>query len=354
MKVLMITGEYPPMGGGISGYTHLLVQELRTQGTACVVLSHERSAANVTVAAWTWKLARQVREIVATEQADVVHIQYQAGAFDMHPAVNLLPRLLPGAPTVTTFHDLRPPYLFPKAGGLRNAAIKRMARWSGNVVVTNPADRRTLNSAGIDTCLIPLGSSLPTPEAPVSLRNSVGFFGYPSEQKGFHLLVQAIAQVPAEPRPEIRIVGSKPPAAGSHGFYDETAVEALAKRHNVQITWTGYLDAQIASNALAACGVIAFPFPGGASLRSSAMIAALQTGRPVVTTHPAGAGDLLDLHSLPTLKLATADVPAIAQTIESAMQEASRPIALPEPFQWSTIAANHRVLYETATGKLTS
>ena len=353
MKVLLLTGEYPPMVGGIAGYTRILADELRAQGTECLVFSHRRSQADFTVDGWTWSLMRQLGDVIRSQVIDVVHIQYQAGAFDMHPVVNLLPKLLRDTPVVTTFHDLRPPYLFPKASGVRNAAIQRMARWSAAVVVTNPADCRTLASSGINCRLIPLGSSLPIPEGGMQIQNAVGFFGYPSRQKGFETLIKAIAHIPSESRPVLLVVGSKPPETGSHGFLNETSVGQLADEYNVQISWTGFLEDQLAGNALARCGAIAFPFPHGATLRSSAMIAALQTGRPVISTRPKMPGDLLDLRSLPTLKLADpGDIAGIAQLIESSLNDATCTIDLPSRFQWDAIAASHRVLYDSVTGKL--
>ena len=64
---------------------------------------------------------------------DVVHIQYQSAAYGCIGAVNFLPwrlRLARPGPALTTFHDLRLPYLFPKAGPLRWQAVLALARGS--------------------------------------------------------------------------------------------------------------------------------------------------------------------------------------------------------------------------------
>ena len=97
---------------------------------------------------------------------DVVHIQYQSAAYGLHPAINYLPwrlRLLRhGFRIFTTFHDLRFPYLFPKAGPLRWQAVLALARGSDANVVTNPADWQGLGSAGLTARLrpIPIGSNI--------------------------------------------------------------------------------------------------------------------------------------------------------------------------------------------------
>src|SRR5438105_13054936 len=58
-----------------------------------------------------------------TRDCAVVHVQYQAAAFGMTLPVHLLPRYFrrraPGRKVFVTFHDLKVPYLFPKAGRLR-------------------------------------------------------------------------------------------------------------------------------------------------------------------------------------------------------------------------------------------
>ena len=62
----------------------------------------------------------------------------------MHPAINFLPRRLrkknPHLRWVTTFHDLLPPYLFPKAGPLRERVTRILANNSDVSIATNERD----------------------------------------------------------------------------------------------------------------------------------------------------------------------------------------------------------------------
>jgi glycosyltransferase involved in cell wall biosynthesis len=77
-------------------------------------------------------------------KCDVLHIQYQTGAFAMHPVINLLPlrfKLHWTRPKiVTTFHDLRVPYLFPKAGPVRLLANRLLLENSDAAILTNVED----------------------------------------------------------------------------------------------------------------------------------------------------------------------------------------------------------------------
>ena len=346
MKVLFVSGEYPPMPGGISDYTSLLVDTLREAGTETCVMSGAGSHADLTVERWSWRNFGMIRRELARHDIGIVHIQYQTGAFQMHPVINMLPRLLSSVPVVTTFHDLRAPYLFPKAGRLRNLSVSRLARWSDAVIVTNPADRRLLESRGIDVHEIPVGPSLPPAEPNLKLGRHVGFFGYPSVQKGFDVLVKALGQIDSLNRPPLTVIGSLPDDAGIHGFYSVREAEAIAATHQVQLTWTGRLTPQDASNALASCGTIAFPYPGGATLRSSALIAAVQIGRPVVATVPRLPGDLRGLADMPNLTLVPAgDSLPVANMIQNLISMPTVKCELPASFQWETIAGEHRTLY---------
>jgi hypothetical protein len=77
----------------------------------------------------------------------VVNIQYQPAAYNMNSAaINFLPwRLKNVVKTAVTFHDLRVPYLFPKAGRLRQTAVNFLARSADGVIATNPADYQSLS-----------------------------------------------------------------------------------------------------------------------------------------------------------------------------------------------------------------
>lgn len=351
MRVLMITGEYPPVGGGISDYVRLLAGALEAERIETTVLSGIETDADVQVERWSWNLRRTVERAIREHECDLVHIQYQAGAFDMHPAVNLLARSITSVPVVTTFHDLRVPYLFPKAGRLRFATIKRMARWSDAVIVSNPVDASILSDASIDATEIRLGPSLPAPNATSSSEHSVGFFGFPSRQKGFDLLVDALARIPSGERPRLVIVGRRPPEHGNHGFHSISAVEEMAAIHDIEIEWTGYLQPQDAANCLAATGVIAFPFPAGATLRSSALIAAASCGRPVVTIRPPAPWHLDELDSLPqVIQLLNPEPGKLANAIGAAIDQPSTQHELPDSLRWSTIARKHRQLYTDLVG----
>ncbi len=357
-RILYVTGEYPPHRGGISDYAYMLRREVDALGYRTSVLSSDGAEGeNVyTIGSWSWPVALQIREIVAAHPVDIVHIQYQAGAFDMHPAVNALPTTLSAwlrVPVVTTFHDLRVPYLFPKAGRLRYAVMLRMARASTAVIVTNPGDEVVLGAAEIQTLRVPLGPSLPAP-GPTSLapassaRASVGYFGFPSREKGLLDLIEALACFPDAERPVLTLVGAPKPDSGTHHYLTQHDLDTFSEEQGIDIDVTGYLPPQEASNRLASCSALSLPFPNGATQRSSALIAALNLGRPVVTSSSDLRSDLDGLTDLPQLvTVPPSDIDALHAGLRRALNGGLGSEELPAQYRWTTIGKRHAEIYDS-------
>ena len=111
MKVCLLTGEYPPLQGGVGDYTACLAAALAARGAEVHVLTGTRSAAESShggvqvhgvVKDWGWRLGATLAPVLGAIRPDVLHIQYQAAAYGLHPSVNLLPgHLRRGSPRPT-------------------------------------------------------------------------------------------------------------------------------------------------------------------------------------------------------------------------------------------------------------
>jgi glycosyltransferase involved in cell wall biosynthesis len=128
VKVLLVSGEFPPQIGGVADYTALLGRALQEHGVEVAVATSIRAddakqpfPVHAGLPHWGWSTWPTLYLLAQQEAPDIVHIQYQTAAYAMHPAICMLPIWLRhrGHRVVTTFHDLRDPYLFPKAGRLR-------------------------------------------------------------------------------------------------------------------------------------------------------------------------------------------------------------------------------------------
>ncbi len=301
----MITGEYPPMQGGVGAFTRILAGEMATQGHELLVYTRAGTPSDdprihVTAAVRRWGIGSLIGATswARDYQLDVVNIQYQTAAYGMSPMIHFLPDALRPIPVVTTFHDLRYPYLFPKAGRLRDWIVQRLARTSRGVIVTNHEDaQRLTHPRGL---LIPIGSNIAQAENadPNAYRRKAGassdeflivFFGLINRSKGLDTLLESLARLRESGVPaRLAIVGGGAGSSDPTNVATMREIDALIERLDLAplIHQTGYLDDAAVSGYLSAADVVALPFADGASYRRGSMMAALQHGCATVTTTP--------------------------------------------------------------------
>jgi len=395
MRVLFVTGEYPAMQGGVGDYTRQLSQALGARRVDVHVLTDANAGGDhlrrpsgayeptvhpiIDQGGWAlWGFAlRLCREL----RPDVAHIQYQSAAYGLHGAVNYLPwrlKILPNRPRlVTTFHDLRFPYLFPKAGPLRWRAVLALAKGSDASVITNPIDWLRLARAGLSNHMfpIPIGSNIycQPPKGYDRTRQRaqwgagpdtwlLAYFGFMNAGKGGEALIRALADLAQAGKP-VRLlmvggqVGASDPTNQAYLARIEQLIDELGVRERVQ--WTGFTsNDQVSANLLAAdCAVL--PYREGASLRHGSLMAALAHGLPIVSTRPPDdvrevAGLFPVLHNAKSALLVSPDDPAgLAEAVTKLMNDgalraqlAGAAKDLSRQFEWDAIAERHVELYQ--------
>ena len=319
MRIGLIAGEYPPLQGGLGDYTRELARALAEAGHEPHVLSQfveGASAIETTpvgqhgltvhrlVSHWDWQTRRRIEGFIRAYKPDVLNLQYQAAAYQMHPAINLLPAALnKSVPTVVTFHDLKEPYLFPKAGAFRRKAILGMARGAAAAVVTNVEDRDDLLRERIaNVFLIPIGSNIAPIDLvafdPVAWRNAnaiphdvtlIGYFGFMNESKGGETLVRALAELRASGiSAAVLQIGGQTGASDPTNIAYAERLKNLAEQLNVRsyIFETGFVDERGVSEAFENCTLMALPYRDGVSFRRGTLMAALAHAKAIVTTTP--------------------------------------------------------------------
>ena len=385
MRIGLITGEYPPMQGGVGDFTREIGRALSALGHTVHIVTrfladapaHEFDGAvqiHRIIPAWGWDLRRRLEAFARVHPVDVFNLQYQAAAYQMHPAVNLLPAALGRhIPTVVTFHDLRVPYLFPKAGPLRWKAIIGMARGANACIATNDEDFDVLRSEGIARAfLAPIGSNiaprpLPTFDRDAWLRahgvdpqlTLVGYFGFMNESKGGDALMRALALLRARGLPVgvLHIGGATGASDPTNAAY-ATKLRELGAELGCGSAWheTGFLDDADVSAGFAACAAVALPYRDGASYRRGTLMAALAHATAIVTTWPRvavpafvdGANMLLTPADAPAAladalqRIFTDD--ALRARLQTGAAELSR------LFAWDAIAARTAVVFRQTTG----
>ncbi|MCR4407465.1 MAG: glycosyltransferase family 4 protein [Anaerolineae bacterium] len=389
MHIGLITGEFPPMQGGVGDFTHELGKALVALGCQVSVLTSktagsERQEHGITVLPiiekWDWRCWSTILKLTRELEPDVLNIQYQTAAYGMHPAINLLPRRLRRESQrprlVITYHDLREPYLFPKAGPLRRWITREPARQCDAVIVTNHEDEwRMANSEWriANLARIPIGSNIaPTPPRDYNrdawrTRWGVGpsdlllaYFGFLNESKGGETLIRALAEVVNRGVPaSLLMIG------GQVGTSDPTNVAYLRKVEALiaelgldeRVMWTGYTPAAEVSANLLAADVCVLPYRDGASFRRGSFMAALAHGCAIISTRPRvpvpelrdGENIILVPPDEPTA-LARA-ITRLAQNTELRRQLGKGAADLAQHFTWENIAAQTLSLYETLSSQ---
>lgn len=374
MRIGLLTGEFPPLEGGVGNYTDILSRRLFTQGHQVFVFSDSRAEqqndaipVQCLEGKWRWNSVQQVRQWAQANQLDVLNLQYQTAAFNMSPIIHFLPQLLQ-TPLVTTFHDLRVPYLFPKAGPLRHWIVMHLAHVSDGVIASDPQDFARLRDLPLAK-LIPIGSNIPA-DLPEGYERQVlrkqaglnvdeyllGFFGFINHSKGYDTLLNALRNLLDEGI-AVRLVqiGGKLGTADPTNAAYAAQLDALTSELSLSdhIYSTGFVDAHEVSAYLAACDLVVLPYRDGASQRRGSLMAAVAQGCAIVTTYPEG--DSLyftdDKLSLVPPDDDRALTTAIADLLTDSQQrrllhESAK--ALQQYFDWDVIAQQIATVYQAA------
>lgn len=386
MHILFVTGEYPPLHGGVGAYTAALATTLATQQLQVSVLTTQRAhparsqpaTAAVTVypqiKRWGVNIWYEIAAFAQRIQADWIHVQYQTAAYAMNGAINFAPPYWryfnqSGVNVAWTYHDLRVPYLFPKAGSaLRYWVTLRPAHSADLVIVTNENDRLQLAQSGIVALKIPIGSNIAadtlSPAARAAQRAQrgyqanqlvIGYFGFLNRSKGGIALVETLAElVNAGYDAHLLMIGEQVGASDptNQAYFHEVQrlIEALGLSARVQ--WTGHQDDAGVSADLGAIDLLLMPYLDGASLRRGTLMAGLAHGCAIVTTLPQGPlPELVDGRDL--LYVPPDDAPAAAAALARLAQDEALRQRLREGarrqsrhFTWEAIAQTHLHHYQ--------
>jgi len=365
MRIGLISGEYPPQQGGVGAYTRILGLELASAGHEVFVLAGPSAVEDDSrltldrVSAWKLNAGRLAERWAAHRSLDAVNMQYQTAAYSMSPWVHFLPGRVQSAPVIVTFHDLRVPYLFPKAGPLRPWIVHHLAASADGVIATNPEDFERLHSLPC-AALIPIGSNIPAAsatEAPAAVRQRFGIqpgeplivcFGLINRSKGLDELATALDILRQNGiAARLLLVGSAGSSDPTNQAYEAELHMSIASAGlNDTVTFTGFLPDGEVSALLHTADAVALPFLDGASLRRGSLMAALQAGCAIVTTTPAVPtpgftdGDTMmlvpsgDSAALAAALQQVLTNPALRETLQSGAR------SLSHQFEWPAIAAS--------------
>jgi glycosyltransferase involved in cell wall biosynthesis len=294
VRVLMVSGEAPPLCGGVADSTHQVLRELAAlrPNWRLFWLSRRPRWSHSPVArlgpitllrpafGWGERSIRLCESVARHCRPDVVHVQDEEYSY-AHSDAACRVAAAAGAPTVATLHEFH-------VDGRGVAHTIELARRAA-VVVAN--DRRTAERCeryagrAPDHVLWSARTIAPPDAGPgAAARRQPGLvatFGFIHRLKRLEVVHEALRRLRAD-RPELRweIIGPFEP-----GTNPEHAALARTLAGD-WVTFTGGLPESEVRSRLAGARLMALPFADGASTRRGTLQVAWAFGLPVVTTPP--------------------------------------------------------------------
>jgi glycosyltransferase involved in cell wall biosynthesis len=302
VRIVLVTGSFPPMACGVGDYTRHLAEALsaRPDVQVTVVTSEEARGGDAParyevlpiVRAWQPDEFPAIAEVVRRVGPDVVHVQYPTLGY-RGPLAARVPALLRamGVRVVETWHESFPLY-FP----VRLPMVDRLAMgWPrGDVIVVRPRYlerhrpwfRALLARKRLH--FIPNAPTVPRVElrdeerAAIRERHAgkgralLAFFGFMFEHKG----IEEILEIIDPARHHLVLVGRPDPA-------DPYQAELLRRVEGPlagSVSMTGFLPAERVGEILAAADAVVLPFRNGGGSWNTTIEAAVLQGTFVLTT----------------------------------------------------------------------
>ena len=378
MRIGIVSGEYPPMKGGVGACSQILAHQLHTRGHEIFLFSNARARSEeiplaCTSGGWGPQALLALRRWARQQRLDLVNLQFQTAAFSMSPWIHYLPQFLGRVPLVTTFHDLRVPWLFPRAGALRERIVLQLARSSASVICTNHEDHTRLAGQLCCARMIPIGSNILAQRprdfdaGPWRQRAGVAdnetllaWFGLVNHSKGLDTLLQSVAELRNSGLTlRLVLIGGEAGDSDRSNLAFREALKAQVDRLGLEAALhrTGYIAAAEVASWLWASDLAVLPFRDGASFRRGSLLAAIQHGCATVTTTPrVTVPEFVHGHNLWLVPPDDAQALGAALRMLVASSECRDMLCLGASqlaarFDWDSIAADYVACFETVLGE---
>jgi glycosyltransferase involved in cell wall biosynthesis len=365
MKLLIITGDFPPFLSGIGDYTDRLAAGIAALGHKVDVLTRAGNHDGVDrpfgvrreMPAFT--MANMKQAVAIAKEYDVVNIQYPGVNYGRSMMINLLPAMMRKATTkvTATVHDCR------VMRWRWRARTWPMLNALDGVLHVDPGDWPFIKSwctfgAPPHEC-IPIASNVDVLPATSADRDrwraglgiapdesAIAYFGIIYPHKGLTELLDAHARLLAR--------GHKIKTVVVGDFdRDEDWVAPLKRRfESPGVVWVGGASLRRVSECLHACDLAALPFHSGTSTNRSSMLATIGHGLPTITTDgPATPKEIADLFDL--VMVPPKDSPALERGIESVLVDEALRRRLRDGaarsasrITWEGVARSHVAFFE--------
>jgi hypothetical protein len=333
MKVLMVSGSWPPEPCGVGHYASRLSESLAEVGIDLVRFGAGQALG--------MRNLHQVLGQVRNLAADIIHLQYPTMGYGRSFAPPLF-AILAKTPVVVTLHEFncfrfyRLPWFLPYALSV-DALVFTTA-------FERDAFRRRLHHVPPVNEVIPIGSNIPAGPAQPRKPRSVCYFGLIMPDKGLEQFIELMQRLAGQ-NFTFTVIGSIPHKWIAYGTEIVSKICALGGRMVMNAASDG-VALQLRQHSY-----IYLPFPDGATDKRGSLLAALVNGltvlapltavsRPPITEYVVHAGTP---HEAASLLLEFED--------GRRSWKADARFAAVSDYEWHTIAQRHQRVYETVLAR---
>ena len=365
MRLLLISGSYPPMKCGVGDYTYQLAQALTAVAAIDigVLTSDDAEASSPTrvevladMPGWRVRDAWHALSALNRWKPDVVHIQYPTQGYDYGRLPMWLPMMawLLGIKVVQTWHE---------STGVRGAASFLLrALVPGKVVVVRPGFRQGLHPLlrallfSREPVFIANASSISRSRLDASQKQAakqtylagqqrlIVFFGFVYPFKGVDLLFEI-----ADASTDHIVIAGEVDRDSDYGR--QLLQTAASTRWAGKVSFTGFLTSDAVADLLVVSDAVVLPFRQGGGEWNTSIHGAVLNGSYVITTseHLRGFDPQQGIHYAPI-----DDVQEMKHALSLAAHRrpgsASGGSASADHDPWRGIAQAHVDLYQGVVG----
>ena len=362
LRVLLVTGSFPPMHCGVGDYTAQLANALsREAGVQLEVLTTAARQGGEAppwlqrrMERWAMDGLQPYRDLLATFRPHVVHLQYPTQGYGSWWG----PAVLPGiarreahASVVQTWHEYPQPLTAP-AGWAHFA----MAAAIDALIYVRPDYEQHIKGSlagllhSVPRYFVPNATSIPIAvlssgereriraELGAQGRRLVAFFGFAYRHKGVHLLFEV-----ADPTSDqLLLIGE---LRETDRYHAELLARARSARWQGHVTVKGFAAPEAAARFLAAADAALFPFEDGGGVWNSSVHAAMAQGTFTLVASRLKSGYDADENAYYAR-------PGDIGEMKAALDKYAGTRKAPESGdEWRTVAARHVEIYRAVVTK---
>lgn len=241
-----------------------------------------------------------------------------------HGVIGLAAKKASGVPLVSTFFGVELTWMEKELPFL-SPVLRRIVRGSDAVtaISTYTAERLRRQVPGADPAIIPFGATveplaeLPAPRTDPGAPFELLFVGRLVERKGVHLLLDALASLPAERRVVLRVVGDGPERARLQEQAERLGLGA-------RVVFHGFVTQDELKARIAACDAFVLPAvvdaKGDTEGLGVVLLEAMGYGKPTIASAAGGIVDIVR-HGRNGFLVPPGDAPALASAISRMMDD---------------------------------